>query len=410
MFKFLLKEKNSKEIISWSFYDFANQPYTTLIITFIYSAFFVNYIAPNETNGTFLWANAISITAICVGILSPILGAFADSGGYRKFCLIFFTILCSIFTALLYIPDSGDVFLALVLVILSNIAYELGTVFSNSYLIDLSNNKNVGRISGTAWGFGFVGGLIALFCALTFFDVNIPNDIKLINIFVAIWFLFFSLPAFFFLKDRKKEKLLMSNVILSFKSLKITFKEIYKYKKILNFLIARLFYNDGLITIFALGGIYAVGSLDFSMREVLILGVVLNIFAAIGSFTFGYIEDKIGVKNVINISLLILIFATLLAFIAPWTNFPKEIFWLAGVLLGTMIGPNQSCSRSFMSQIIPIEKKNEFFGFFALTGKATSFLGPLLFGIITTLHSQQFALLSVVVFFILGYIIFNRKH
>ena len=410
MFKFLLKEKNSKEIISWSFYDFANQPYTTLIITFIYSAFFVNYIAPNETNGTFLWANAISITAICVGILSPILGAFADSGGYRKFFLIFFTILCSIFTALLYIPDSGDVFLALVLVILSNIAYELGTVFSNSYLIDLSNNKNVGRISGTAWGFGFVGGLIALFCALTFFDVNIPNDIKLINIFVAIWFLFFSLPAFFFLKDRKKEKLLMSNVILSFKSLKITFKEIYKYKKILNFLIARLFYNDGLITIFALGGIYAVGSLDFSMREVLILGVVLNIFAAIGSFTFGYIEDRIGVKNVINISLLILIFATLLAFIAPWTNFPKEIFWLAGVLLGTMIGPNQSCSRSFMSQIIPIEKKNEFFGFFALTGKATSFLGPLLFGIITTLHSQQFALLSVVVFFILGYIIFNRKH
>lgn len=410
MFKFLLKEKNSKEIISWSFYDFANQPYTTLIITFIYSAFFVNYIAPNETNGTFLWANAISITAICVGILSPILGAFADSGGYRKFFLIFFTILCSIFTALLYIPDSGDVFLALVLVILSNIAYELGTVFSNSYLIDLSNNKNVGRISGTAWGFGFVGGLIALFCALTFFDVNIPNDIKLINIFVAIWFLFFSLPAFFFLKDRKKEKLLMSNVILSFKSLKITFKEIYKYKKILNFLIARLFYNDGLITIFALGGIYAVGSLDFSMREVLILGVVLNIFAAIGSFTFGYIEDKIGVKNVINISLLILIFATLLAFIAPWTNFPKETFWLAGVLLGTMIGPNQSCSRSFMSQIIPIEKKNEFFGFFALTGKATSFLGPLLFGIITTLHSQQFALLSVVVFFILGYIIFNRKH
>ena len=410
MFKFLLKEKKSKEIISWSFYDFANQPYTTLIITFIYSAFFVNYIAPNETNGTFLWANAISITAICVGILSPILGAFADSGGYRKFFLIFFTILCSIFTALLYIPDSGDVFLALVLVILSNIAYELGTVFSNSYLIDLSNNKNVGRISGTAWGFGFVGGLIALFCALTFFDVNIHNDIKLINIFVAIWFLFFSLPAFFFLKDRKKEKLLMSNLILSFKSLKITFKEIYQYKKILNFLIARLFYNDGLITIFALGGIYAVGSLDFSMREVLILGVVLNIFAAIGSFTFGYIEDKIGVKNVINISLLILIFATLLAFIAPWTNFPKEIFWLAGVLLGTMIGPNQSCSRSFMSQIIPIEKKNEFFGFFALTGKATSFLGPLLFGIITTLHSQQFALLSVVVFFILGYIIFNRKH
>jgi UMF1 family MFS transporter len=407
---FLFKKKNSKEIISWSFYDFANQPYTTLIITFIYSAFFVNYIAPNETQGTFLWANAISVTAICVGLLSPVLGAFADSGGYRKFFLIFFTIICSFFTALLYFPNSGDIYLALFLVVISNLAFEMGTVFSNSYLVDLSDKKNVGRISGTAWGLGFVGGLIALFCCLTFFDVNIPSDVKLINVFVALWFLFFSLPAFFFLKDRKKEKLSISNIILSFKSISITFKEIYKYKRILNFLIARLFYNDGLVTIFALGGIYAVGTLGFSMREVLILGVVLNVFAAIGSFTFGYIEDKIGVRNVINLSLIILIFATLLAFVAPWTNFPKETFWLAGVLLGTMIGPNQSCSRSFMSQIIPSDKKNEFFGFFALTGKATSFLGPLLFGIITTLHSQQFALLSVVFFFILGYFIFNRKH
>tara|TARA_B110000263_G_scaffold172653_1_gene150618 strand:- start:13647 stop:14876 length:1230 start_codon:yes stop_codon:yes gene_type:complete len=406
---FLSKEKNARQIISWSFYDFANQPYTTLIISFIYSAFFVNYIAPNEQDGTFLWANAISITAICVALISPILGAFADNSGYRKFFLIFFTIICSIFTALLYIPNSGDVYLALLFVIISNIAFEMGTVFCNSYLKDLSTNQNVGKISGFAWGLGFVGGLLALFFVFIFFDVNKPEDVKLINIFVGLWFLIFSMPTFFFLKDRKRQKISKENIFLSFQSLSQTFKEVYKYKRILNFLVARLFYNDGLVTIFALGGIYAIGTLDFSMQEVLILGVVLNVFAAIGSFLFGYLEDNIGVEKVINISLIILVFSTMLAFIAPWTTFPKEVFWLAGVLIGTMVGPNQSCSRSYMSQLTPDNKKNEFFGFFALTGKATSFLGPLLFGLIAKFHSQQYALLSIVVFFIIGLILFNRN-
>lgn len=406
---FLSKEKNARQIISWSFYDFANQPYTTLIISFIYSAFFVNYIAPNEQDGTFLWANAISITAICVALISPILGAFADNSGYRKFFLIFFTIICSIFTALLYIPNSGDVYLALLFVIISNIAFEMGTVFCNSYLKDLSTNQNVGKISGFAWGLGFVGGLLALFFVFIFFDVNKPEDVKLINIFVGLWFLIFSMPTFFFLKDRKRQKISKENIFLSFQSLSQTFKEVYKYKRILNFLVARLFYNDGLVTIFALGGIYAIGTLDFSMQEVLILGIVLNVFAAIGSFLFGYLEDNIGVEKVINISLIILVFSTMLAFIAPWTTFPKEVFWLAGVLIGTMVGPNQSCSRSYMSQLTPDNKKNEFFGFFALTGKATSFLGPLLFGLIAKFHSQQYALLSIVVFFIIGLILFNRN-
>ena len=406
---FLSKEKNARQIISWSFYDFANQPYTTLIISFIYSAFFVNYIAPNEQDGTFLWANTISITAICVALISPILGAFADNSGYRKFFLIFFTIICSIFTALLYIPNSGDVYLALLFVIISNIAFEMGTVFCNSYLKDLSTNQNVGKISGFAWGLGFVGGLLALFFVFIFFDLNKPEDVKLINIFVGLWFLIFSMPTFFFLKDRKRQKISKENIFLSFQSLSQTFKEVYKYKRILNFLVARLFYNDGLVTIFALGGIYAIGTLDFSMQEVLILGIVLNVFAAIGSFLFGYLEDNIGVEKVINISLIILVFSTMLAFIAPWTTFPKEVFWLAGVLIGTMVGPNQSCSRSYMSQLTPDNKKNEFFGFFALTGKATSFLGPLLFGLIAKFHSQQYALLSIVVFFIIGLILFNRN-
>ena len=406
---FLSEEKQKKQIISWSLYDFANQPYTTLIITFIYSAFFVNYIAGDEQQGTFLWANAISITAITVAFISPILGAFADNTGYRKYFLVFFTLICCLFTSLLYFPDKGDIFLALTFVVISNISFEMGTVFCNSYLNDLSSKKNIGKISGNAWGLGFVGGLLALLVSFLLFDVNNSSEVKQVNLFVAAWFLIFSLPTFFFLKDSKRQKINKKNISSSFSSILQTFKEISKYKIIVRFLIARLFYNDGLITIFALGGIYATGTLNFSMQEVLILGIVLNVFAALGSFVFGLIEDRIGVRKVINLSLVILVISTFLAFISPWTIYPKLFFWISGVLLGTMVGPNQSCSRSYMAQIIPEDKKNEFFGFYAFTGKATSFLGPLMFGFLTKIYSQQIGLLSVLVFFIIGLIIFNKR-
>ena len=404
----LSKIKNRKEVFAWSLYDFANQPFTTIIVTFIYSAFFVKVIAPNPQIGTAMWANAIAITAIIVSVLSPILGAIADKGGYRKFFLILFTCICSVFSVLLFFPEAGDVFLALTLFIIANIAFEMGTVFCNSYLPDLSNKENSGSISGFAWGLGFVGGLLALFLALFLFDINNPLELRKINILAGIWFAIFSIPTFMFLKDRKKEKLTKKHISDSFSTIRKTFKSIKYYKQISQFLIARLFFNDGLITIFALGGIYAVGTINFTFEEVMLLGIVLNTAAGFGSFLFGYLEDKIGAKKVINISLIVLIIATLIAYYAPETNSPKEIFWIAGVLIGLMVGPNQSCSRSLMSQLTPKEKQNEFFGFFALTGKATSFLGPLLFGFITLKYSQQMALWVVIILFVVGLFLFNR--
>ena len=404
----IFKIKNRKKVLAWSLYDFANQPFTTIIVTFIYSAFFVKVIAPNEQEGTFLWSNAIAITAIVVSLLSPILGALADKGGYRKFFLITSTWICAIFSILLYFPNVGDIYFALSCFVIANIAFEMGSVFCNSYLPDLSSTDNIGRISGYAWGLGFVGGLLALFLSLFLFDINNPDEIRKINILVGIWFLLFSIPTFLFVKDRKKEKLNKEHIHSSFQSVKETFRSITNYREISRFLIARLFFNDGLITIFALGGVYAVGTLNFTFEEVMMLGIVLNLCAGGGSFLFGYIEDKIGANKVINISLVVLIVATLIAYYSPETAHPKQWFWVAGVLLGLMVGPNQSCSRSLMARLTPKEKQNEFFGFFALTGKATSFLGPLLFGLVTKFHSQQMALWVVVVLLIIGFILFNR--
>ena len=404
----VFKLRNRKEVFAWSLYDFANQPFTTIIVTFIYSTFFAKVIVGNEQEGTFLWSIGIAITAIVVSLLSPILGALADIGGYRKFFLITSTWICAIFSILLYFPNVGDVYFALSLFVIANIAFEMGGVFCNSYLPDLSSADNIGRISGYSWGLGFLGGLLALFLALFLFDIPKPDEIRKINILVGVWFLLFSIPTFLFVKDRKSEKLNKQHISSSFQAISETFKSISNYRKIYRFLIARLFFNDGLITIFAMGGLYASGTLDFTLKEVMMLGIVLNICAAAGSFLFGYIEDKIGPNKVINISLIVLMIATFMAYSAPETNHPKELFWTAGVLLGLMVGPNQSCSRSLMSRLTPKEKQNEFFGFFALTGKATSFLGPLLFGVVTKLYSQQLALLVVIVLLLIGFVLFNR--
>tara|TARA_B100000287_G_C20578300_1_gene759324 strand:- start:49 stop:1302 length:1254 start_codon:yes stop_codon:yes gene_type:complete len=397
----------NKRILAWSLYDFANQPFSTIVITFLYGSFFVDEISKSPEDGTVMWSYSIAITAILVALLSPILGSIADRSGLRKFFLVSCTIICSISTMLLYFPTYGDVYFALTLFIIANIFFELGSVFCNSYLPDLTDSKNTGVVSGFAWGLGFIGGLIALFFSYIFFDLNNSIEIRQVNIFVGLWFLFFSMPVFFFLNSEsiKTNKNLLKDSILEIKT---TFKLISEYKIIFQFLISRLFFNDGLITIFGLGGIYALTTLNFSFNEIVILGVILNIFAALGSFVFGYIEDRIGVKKVINISLLVLIFSTLIAYIAPETGYPKQLFWIAAILIGLMVGPNQSCSRSLMSKLIPSNKKNEFFGFFSFTGKVTAFIGPFLFGLITDLYSQQAALWVVIFLFLIGFILFNQ--
>ena len=422
-FKSFNSLKNKREVIAWSFYDFANQPFTTIIITFVYSAYFVDYVCPKDVNGIALWSMGISITAIIVSILSPILGAIADRGGFRKFFLIISTWVCIVATACLFFFQKGDHIVALVYLIIANVGFEIGTVICNSYLPELASKKNIGRISGFAWGLGFIGGLISLVIILSAVfllplilvdSVNVTEKvIRSSNIVVAIWLAIFSIPVFFLVKEKRTETLTNKHIKDSISSIFKTFRAIKKYKIIVRFLLARLFYNDALITIFALGGVYAMQALDFSYIEILILGVVLNVCAAIGSFVFGRIEDKIGPRKTIEWSILILIIAVQLAYLSPeFSEFgiSKSLFWIAGVLIGFMTGPSQSCSRSLMARLTPEDKTNEFFGFYAFTGKATSFLGPFLFGILVYNFSPQAGLLAVLGLFIIGYLLFQTVY
>lgn len=382
--------KKNKSILGWCFYDFANSSFTTIVVTFIYSAFFADYIVGNSSLGQIYWGNAVTVCAIIIAILSPIMGAIADQGGLRKTFLFIWTMICIIFSVLLYFPTKGDIYFALGVFIVANVAFEMGCVFCNAYVPTLTTKKNMGKISGYGYAFGYLGGLLALVVGLVtialpdqpMFGITTENgqNFRSMNLLVAIWFFIFSIPTFLWLKKDNKKNHFNKNLIKnSFKQLSITYKDIKKYKNTVRFLIARLFYNDALITIFSFGGIIAKGVYNFNLEKMLIFGITLGVSAGIGAYFMGFVDDKIGAKKTIQYSNLLLLIATCLVVFVDNEN----IFWIAGILVGFSSGPNQSSSRSLMSRFSPKDKQNEFFGFFAFSGKITAFLGPFLLAQVT---------------------------
>ena len=417
-----------RTIFSWSIYDFANQPFTTITVTFIYSTFFTSTIfLGSEELGIAAWGKAITISSLIIAFLSPIMGAIADRGGYRKLFLIFWTWICIIFSFMLYFPQPGDVFNALLFFCIANIGFEMGGVFLNAYLPEIAPKNKIGRISGYGWSFGYIGGLIALAACFLLFvipenpinpltgnvlDKSSYQHIRIINVFIAIWFAIFSLPTFLFVNSHERIRKLSNNIISnSFKEIKNTFNQIRNYKQVIRFLLARVVYNDAIITVIAFGGPYAYTQFGFDMDtngKLMIFGIVLNVFAGIGAFLFGFLDDYLGGKKTIQITNFGFIVALLIAFIAPVLENGEFYFWIAGGLIGIFMGPNQAASRSLMGRLIPDNKENEFYGFFAFSGKATAFLGPLLFTIVVTLTGDiRLSLLMLAVLFFIGMLMLN---
>jgi len=320
-------------------------------------------------------------------------------------------------TALLFFPIKGQILFALILVVIANVNFELGGVFYNAYLPEIVSRKKIGRISGIGWGAGYLGGLLAMLVAMIGFvsaddpwfglKIETGEHIRATNILVAVWFFIFTLPAILYLKEKKVESANRIGIVVlnSIQALKKTFQEIKIYKNTVRFLISRLIYNDGLVTIFAFGAIYASGTFGFTFNEIMIFGIVLNIAAGSGAFLMGYIDDVIGGKLTIQISLIGLMIAVLLAVFAN----SKLLFWVSGIIVGLFAGPNQSASRSLMGRLTPPDKINEFYGFFAFSGKLTSFLGPMLLGIFTKyFSSQRYGVAVVFIFFFVGFLLMRN--
>ncbi len=414
------KGTNRLSIFSWCMYDFANSSFTTVVVTFMYSVYFVKEIVGNEIEGMALWSWGVAITGITVALLSPFMGALADRGGYRKLFLLITTAVAVTGSVILYTTLPGQISKALFWFVVANIAVEMGSVFYNAFLPDIAPPEVIGRISGYGLSLGYAGGLLVMFIAMVGFmepdvlwfglSTEAGQNIRAANLLVAAWFTVFSLPIFLWVKEDKSrivkkvvrplrgEKIFSSSI----KQLVDTFHEIKRYRQIVKFLAARLMYNDGLITIFVFGTIYAAGTFDFTPKDILIFGIVLNIASAIGALVMGFMDDVLGGKKTIQISLFFLILSSAMAVFAP----NKIVFWAAGIILAIFVGPNQAASRSLMGRFVPLDKETEFFGFFSFSGKATAFLGPFLLGLLVEIFGSQRAGMSVVLlFFVTGSLI-----
>ena len=403
---------NRTTIAAWCTYDWANSAFTTLVVTFIYSTYFVQAFADDPDTGTAFWSRGIVVSSILIAVLSPVLGAAADRGGARRKFLIISTLVCVAATAVLAFitPDQSNAVLkALTVFVIANVAFEVGMVFYNAFLPAIASPARIGRVSGYGWGLGYAGGLVCLVVALLVF-VGLPGsdpllalstedafNVRATNLLVAGWFLVFSFPIFLWVRDSATGTNAVS-IGQAFADLKVTAQKIREYRQIVRFLLARLVYNDGLVTVFAFAGIYASGTFDFTQSDIIVFGIVINVAAGLGAWVFGIMDDRRGGKSTIMVSLVGLSVATLIAVLAPG----RAWLWVGGIGIGIFAGPNQSASRSLMGRFVPERHQSEFFGFYAFSGKATAFLGPLLLGILTDAYGLRVGVSVVILFFIAG--------
>jgi len=380
-------------------------------VTFVYATFFAKGIAPDETTGTNLWSTGITLSAIIVALLSPFLGALADKGGYRKRFLGIATVVCIAASIALFFPQKGEVYFALTVFVIANVAFEMANVFYNAFLPDIAPLEKIGRVSGYGWALGYAGGLLCMVAGLFLLvqpdpplfglDASTDQHIRATNLLVAAWFALFSIPMFWLVKDRKVANPPPAGQLVrgAMEDLKRVFNEVKKFRQVFRLLLARLIYNDGLVTIFGFGGLYASVVFDFTVSEIIVFGIALNLAAGIGAWAFGFMDDKLGGKPTILASLVGLVLAALVAVFTTSVFW----FWVSGIGVGLLAGPNQSASRSLLGRFTPPKHENEFYGFFAFSGKFTAFLGPFMLGKLTLLFDSMRAGIAVVVLlFVVG--------
>jgi len=408
----LAPSRESPRVIgSWALYDWANSAFTTLVVTFIYGTYFSEAMAPDPITGTTWWGRAIGVSAVLIAVLSPLAGAAADRGGTRKRSLAVTTAVCvagSTVLAFIAPGSTGVAMLALAVFVVSNVAFEMGMVFYNAFLPAIAPAHRIGRISGYGWGLGYAGGLVCMVIALVgFVQPDVPwfglskeagFNVRATNLLVAAWFGVFSLPLFLFVPEQRTG-VAGAGFREALRELRRTFQAVSRYRIVMRYLIARLVYNDGLVTVFAFGGIYAAGTFGMELSEVILFGIAINLVSGLGALIFGVVDDRLGGKRTILITLGALSLATLMAVWAP----NRTWFWVAGMLIGIFVGPNQSASRSLMARFVPARQQAEFFGFYAFSGKITSFLGPILLAEATSVFdSQRAGVATVLLFFVVG--------
>jgi UMF1 family MFS transporter len=436
-------------ITSWMLFDWASQPFYTLVSTFLFAPYFTAFVIGDAAQGAALWGYTMAVSAIIVALGSPLLGAIADAKGRLKPLIFWWSIPFVIGQALLWYatPVAPAAYLWIVLggLLVATIAGEFTAVLNNSLMPRIVSAEQLGRVSGGGWALGYVGGLISLVFMAGFvlsdpatgrtllglepilaLDAASHEADRLVGPFCALWYVLFVIPFFLFTPDAPgKPNTGPVSMRAAFASVVGTLAHLRQFRQIVLFFLARMLFIDGLLAIFSFGGIYAASVFGWQTVVIGYFGIILSVAAGIGAAIGGFMDDRLGSRKVIMGSLVLLIIGALgvisvdkthvLFFleVAPkaegggtFASTGEQVYLAFSVLIGIASGPLQSASRSLLARMAPAEHMSEFFGFFAFSGKVTAFAAPLVIGTISAATgSLQIAMSAILAFLFTGLVL-----
>ena len=436
---------------SWALFEWARNPYVLLITIYIYAPYFSETLVGDPVRGQAYWGDISALGGALIAVLAPFLGAIADLGGRRKPWIFAFTFLMAVATYALWFAVPDGVMMPLIvtaaLIVIANVSFDFTAVFHNAMLPDICAHKRVGGLSGLGLALGNLAGLIILLFMLWAFalpgavdwgfvpsqplfglDQAAHEHVRISGPIAAVWLVVFALPLFFFTPDRARSGMPMRAAMRAGVGRVVkTIADLRHYRNVALYLAARMFYNDGKTAILTFGGIYAAGTFGWHTIQIGTFGIILAIAGTFGAWLGGKLDDRLGPKRVIAGSLMVLLFAVIAILlvgrdsiffieVAPpqpggglFAGASEKAYLILGCMIGAAGGPLQAASRTLLIRLAPKERIAQYFGLFALTGKVTSFIGPLLIGIVTAATASQKAGMAVLVlFFVSGMALLMR--
>ncbi|HEX6530736.1 MAG TPA: MFS transporter [Burkholderiales bacterium] len=403
----LAPEVKLREVWAWSMYDFANSAYTTVVITAVFSAYFVAGVAGNAPWATFAWTAALSVSYAAILLTGPLIGAWADAHAAKKPLLLATTLGCVLFTVLLYFAQPGAVVMALAFLILSNYFFGAGENLIAAFLPELADSRAMGRVSGWGWSFGYLGGLAALGICLAYIlgQAGRPasETVPVTMLITAGFFALAAVPTFLWLRERAVPQPRMEN---PWARVRETLRDAVKYQDLRRFLVCILFYQAGITAVVSLAAIYAEQAMKFTTQQTITLILVVNITAAVGAFGFGYLQDAVGHVRAVAITLVGWIVMVVLAGFST-THFS---FWVAANLAGLCMGSAQAAGRAVVGYLAPPARLAEFFGLWGLAVKAASIFGPLTYGAVTLAFpgNHRLGIFVTGIYFVIGLLLLRK--
>ncbi len=431
-----------RRIWGWFFFDWASQPYNTLLITFIFAPF-VKELVDDGAQAQSVWGFTVGAAGLTIALVAPILGAIADTYGNRLKWIWFFSVFYVLGAAGIWLANPVDLTLWVVLLCfaIGLVGMEFATIFTNSILPDLGTRKEIGRISGKGWAFGYLGGLVGLLIMLTFFAENAETGqtmlgrdpafgldpdqregTRFVGPLTAIWYVVFMIPFFLWVKDPKVDAPKSGALKDAMRGLRSTIRSLPQTPSLFAYLASSMLYRDALNGMYFFGGIYAAGVLGWSVVDTGVFGILAIVSGALFAWLGGFADDYFGPKPVIRICILVLcVVAISIVFVSrdsvfgiavdPTSRLPDLAFYVVGAVIGAAGGVIQSASRTMMVRQARPDRMTEAFGLYALAGKATSFLAPLSVGVVTGLSgSQQIGVTPLIVLFLLGLLLLRWVH